>query len=69
MLIPIIAFIASILSMTTSGISVKTFNDNNEYKETNKNSFNYVVFSLAGSILLLIISFISLVLQIKSKIQ
>ncbi len=69
MLIPIIAIIACIFSIATSSISVKTFNDNNEYKETNKNSFNYVVFSLVVSIILLIVSIVYLGIVIQSKAQ
>jgi hypothetical protein len=67
-LVPIIAFIASILSMTTSLISFKMFEDNNEYKESHKNRYNYIIFSLAGSVTLFIISAIGIGILIKNKV-
>jgi uncharacterized BrkB/YihY/UPF0761 family membrane protein len=66
--IVVVAIIASIFATANSSIVLKAFNANNKYKEDNKNSFNYSIFSLVISIVLLIASIImAIVMLTKSK--
>jgi uncharacterized membrane protein YidH (DUF202 family) len=45
--------IIAIFSIASHSIGIKAFNDNNEYKQRNKDSFNYLVIGLSGSVLVL----------------
>ena len=64
LVIIMIAIVACLFSIATSSITIKTFNDNNEYKQKNIHDFRYMIFNIVISIIFLIIAFVALGLKI-----
>lgn len=56
----VIAIVACLFSTATSAIVIKTFNDNNDYKQNNIKNFRFVLVNLVISIICLLAAFIGL---------
>lgn len=64
-----LCLILGIFATASTSIGIKAFNENSNYKEKNKKTFNFLIFCLVASLIILILAGGDLGLIIKNKIM
>ncbi len=64
-----LCLVLGIFATASTSIGIKAYNENNEYKQKNKKTFNFLVFCLVCSLIILILAGTDLGLIIKNKIM
>ncbi len=64
-----LCLILGIFATASASIGIKAYNENKDYKEKNIKTFNFLVFCLVASIIILLVGGVDLGLIIKNKIM
>jgi hypothetical protein len=63
-----LCLLLGIFATASTSIGIKAYNENNDYKERNRKTFNFLVFCLVCSLIILILAGTDLGLIIKNKV-
>jgi hypothetical protein len=64
-----LCLLLGIFATASTSIGIKAYNENKDYKERNKKTFNFLIFCLVASLIILILSGTDLGLIIKNKVM
>ncbi len=64
-----LCLVLGIFATASTSIGIKAYNENNNYKENNKKTFNFLIFCLVCSLIILILAGTDLGLIIKNKVM
>jgi hypothetical protein len=64
-----LCLVLGIFATASTSIGIKAYNENKDYKERNQKTFNFLVFCLVSSLVILILAGTDLGLIIKNKVM